>query len=102
MKLNLDTTTDGTSYYVNFTHVRDGDNFHIYIKLEDIKSWESVAMSGDQDRATRWRLTTVQEDTYYTRNNFTEIMRTSYRYPRPADGRNQGRVGDEFLYKKDE
>ena len=102
MKLNLDTTTDGTSYYVNFTHVRDGDNVHTYIKLDDIKSWESVAMSGAHDRATRWRLTTVQGDNYYTLNNFTEIMTTSRRYPGSTDGRGHGRVGDEFLYEEKE
>jgi len=102
VKLNLDTTTDGTAHFVNFTHVRDGENFHIYIKLEDIKSWESVASSSAHDRATRWCLTTAQGDAYYTLNNFTEIMTTSCQYPRLTDGRGHGRVGDQFLYKKDE
>ena len=102
MKLNLDATPESMTYYVNFTHVRDGDNFHIYIKLEDIKCWESVAMSGAHDRSTRWCLTTVQGDTYYTLNNFNEIMTTSTLYPRPSDGKSTGRVPDQCLYQKGE
>lgn len=101
MNLNLDTTTDESEYFINFTHVRDGDNFHIYLKLKDVKSWESVAMSAKADRATRWRLITVQNDVYYTLNNFNEIMTTSRRYPRPNDGKGTGRVGDERLYNKE-
>lgn len=102
MKLNLDATKDSTAYFVNFTHVRDGENFHAYIKLEDIKAWESIARSSKYDRATRWRLLTVQGDVYYTLNNFNEIMTTAQLYPRPTDGKGCGRVGDHYLYKKDE
>jgi len=102
VKLNLDATPQSTAYYVNFTHVRDGDNFHTYLKLEDIKCWESVAMSGAHDRATRWRLVTVQGDIYYTLNTFNEIMTTSRLYPRPSDGNGTGRMGDEYLYEEGE
>lgn len=102
MKLNLDATPEAKAHYVNFTHVRDGENFHIYIKLEDIKCWESVAMSGTHDRATRWCLTTVQGDVYYTLNNFNEIMTTCILYPRSSDGQCQGRVPDRYLYQKGE
>ena len=102
MKINLDTAQEGGAYFVNFTHVREGENYHAYIRLEDVKSWESVAMSSKHDRAARWRLQTVQGDSYYTLNNFTEIMTTSKWYPRSTDGTGQGRVGDDQLYSRSE
>jgi len=101
VKINLETTQEGGAFFVSFTHVRDGENYHAYIRLEDIKSWESVAMSSKHDRATRWRLQTVQGDSYYTLSNFTEIMTTSCWYPRPSDGKGLGRVSDERLYVED-
>jgi len=97
--LNIDDSNDISEYFVNFTHVRDGENYHIYIRLKDIKSWESIARSRDRDRSTRWKLTTTQGDVYYTLNNFSHIMTTSTKYPRPADGSGIGRVGDEQLYR---
>ena len=102
MNLNLDTTPDISEHFVNFTHVRDGDNFHIYIRMRDIKSWESVAMSSKHDRSTRWKLTTIHGDEYFTLNNFSEIMTTCRQYPRPSDGAGTGRVGDSCLYRKGE
>lgn len=98
MKINVDSTREAGANFVDFTHVRNGENYHAFIRLQDIKSWESIAMSGKADRATRWRLTTVQGDVYYTLNNFNEIMTTTRWYPRPSDGRHTGRVGDERLY----
>ena len=98
MKINVDSSQSGGAYFVNFTHVKDGDSYHAYIKLEDIKSWESVAMSGNHDKSTRWKLTTVQGDIYYTLNNFGHIMSTSSWYPRSSDGRGTGRVADCHLY----
>jgi hypothetical protein len=100
--LSLNTDADRSDYFVNFTHVRDGENYHIYLRLEHIKSWEAIAMSGSADRATRWRLTTTQGDTYYTLNNFNDIMTTCKKYPRAGDGNNCGRVGDSYLYRRGE
>ena len=102
MNLNLDTNSASSEYFVIFTHVRDGENYHVYIKLNDIKSWESVAMSSKADRATRWKLTTVQNDVYYTLSNFNEIMTTNRKFPRSKDGRGMGRVGDDWLYGRRE
>jgi hypothetical protein len=98
MKINVDSSQDGGAYFVNFTHVRDGDNYHAYIKLEDIKAWESVAASRRHDRSTRWKLTTTQGDVYYTLNNFDHIMSTSRWFPRPKDGSGSGRISDSYLY----
>jgi len=98
--LNLDDSPDISVYFINFTHVCEGQNYHIYIRLSDIKSWESVAMSTTHDRATRWKLTTNQGDTYYTLNNFNEIMSTVRKYPRAIDGAGHGRVGDDYLYRR--
>jgi hypothetical protein len=99
MNLSLDTSVDEGEYFINFTHVRDGENYHIYLRLKDIKLWESVAMSRSHDRATRWRLETVHGDVYFTLNNFNEIMTTSRKYPRSTDGSGTGRVGDDYLYR---
>jgi len=101
VKINLETTQEGGAFFVSFTHVRDGENYHTYIRLEDIKSWESVAMSRDQNKASRWCLKTAQGDTYYTLSNFNEIMTTSRWYPRLSDGKGLGRVSDERLYVED-
>ena len=102
MNLSLEDTYDGSEYYVNFTHVRGGENYHAYIRLKDIKSWESVAMASSADRSTRWRLTTVQGDEYFTLNTFSHIMETSRKFPRPGDGRGMGRVSDAHLYRENE
>ena len=102
MKINVDSSQDGGTYFVNFTHVRDGENYHAYIKLEDVKAWESVAVSRSANRATRWKLTTVQGDTYYTLNNFDHIMSTSRWFPRPQDGTGSGRISDSYLYQDGE
>lgn len=102
MKINVDTTNPGGAFFVSFTHVRGDENYHTFIRLEDIKSWESVTNSGNADRATRWCLKTIHGDTYYTLSNFNEIMTTSRWYPRPTDGDGLGRVGDNQLYRKGE
>jgi len=102
MKINVESSQSGGAYFVNFTHVKDGDNYHAYIKMEDIKSWESVAMSRKHDKFTRWKLTTIQGDIYYTLNNFGHIMTTSRWYPRPSDGHGTGRVADSYLYDNEE
>lgn len=102
MKINVDTAQQSGAFFVNFTHVRDGENYHTFIRLEDITSWESVASPGNKDRAKRWRLRTRQGDSYYTLSNFNEIMTTSNWYPRPNDGKGLGRVGDDRLYSRDE
>ncbi len=102
MKINVDTAQQSGAFFVNFTHVRDGENYHTFIRLEDIKSWESVAAPGSVDRASRWCLRTTQGDTYYTLNNFNEIMTTSNWYPRTTDGKGLGRVGDDRLYSREE
>ena len=102
MKINLETAQDGGAFFVSFTHVRDGDNYHAYIRLEDIKSWEAAVSSHGDDRATRWSLQTTNGDIYYTLSNFHEIMTTTRWYPRPSDGSGIGRVGDERLYSREE
>ncbi|MAF25060.1 hypothetical protein CL634_05740 [bacterium] len=102
MKINLDSSQEGGTYFVNFTHVENGDNYHTYIKLEDIKSWESIAESGGADRSTRWKLTTIQGDIYYTLNTFNDIMSTTNWYPRPSDGSGHGRLADTHLYRDGE
>jgi len=99
MKINVESSQEAGANFVNFTHVRDGKNFHTYIRLQDIKSWESIAGSGRADRTTRWRLNTVQGDVYYTLNNFNEIMTTNKWYPRHGDGNGVGRVDDRYLYR---
>jgi hypothetical protein len=102
MKINLETAQDGGAFFVSFTHVRDGENYHAFIRLEDIKSWESIVGSGSHDRSSRWRLKTRDGDCYYTLSNFHEIMTTTQWYPRDADGKGMGRVGDERLYRAGE
>lgn len=102
MKINLETPQEKGAFFVSFTHVRDGDNYHAYIRLEDIRSWEASVNSSDADRATRWRLQTTSGDIYYTLSNFHEIMTTTRWYPRPSDGSGMGRVGDERLYSRGE
>jgi len=39
MKINVETAQEGGAYFVNFTHVREGENYHAYIRLEDVKFW---------------------------------------------------------------
>lgn len=102
MRINLDTIQEGGAFFVSFAHVRDGENYHTHIRLEDVKSWEAAAGSQESDRTTRWRLQTTQGDSCYTLSNFHEIMTTSRWYPRPSDGAGQGRVGDDRLYSRDE
>lgn len=102
MKINVDSSQEGGAYFVSFTHVVDGENYHTYLRLEDIKSWTATAMSDHVDRSTRWRLETVNGDNYYTLSNFNEIMTTSKWYPRSTDGRGLGRVGDDHLYRRGE
>lgn len=98
MKINVDSSQEGGAYFVNFTHVSAGKSYHAYIRLNDIKLWESVAMSGGHDKATRWKLITIQGDIYYTLNNFNHIMTTARWYPRDSDGAGQGRIADDCLY----
>jgi len=102
MKINVESTQEGGAFFVNFTHVRDGKNYHTYIRLENIKSWESTTESRQADRATRWILETMQGDRYYTLSNFNHIMSTVTWFPRPSDGRGNGRIGDTYLYDEKE
>jgi len=98
MKINVEAEQQGGAFFVSFTHVRDGENYHAFIRLEDIKSWEAIVGSGNHDRSSRWRLKTNQGDLYYTLSNFHEIMTTSRWYPRSSDGTGIGRLGDDNLY----
>ena len=102
MKINVDSHQEGGAYFVSFTHVANKINYHTYIRLEDIKSWTSVAKSGGADRSTRWLLETKDGDVYYTLTNFNEIMETSKWYPRSTDGRGAGRIADNHLYGEDD
>ena len=102
MKINLETAQEGGAFFVSFTHVRDDENYHTFIRLEDIKSWESIVGSGNPDRASRWCLKTRDGASYYTLSNFNEIMTTSRWYPRPTDGTGIGRLSDQNLFLRGE
>jgi len=100
MKINVEGGTEIGAYFVNFTHVRKGKNYHVYIRMDDIKSFDSDLKS--QNRATRWRLETTSGDVYYTLNSFIDIMDTNRWYPQHREGKKTGFVMNEILYRPEE
>ena len=103
MKINLEAAREEMgAYFVDFTHVRKGKNYHAYIRFNDIKSWEREISNKAQDRATRWRLETVHGDVYYTLNSFIEIMDTNKWFPRRHEGSSNGILSNALLYREEE
>ena len=100
MKINVDAARDEGAYFVDFTYVEDGKNHHAYIRMDDIKSFQSDIKS--QDRATRWRLETASGDVYYTLNSFIDIMDTNRWFPKHREGKRNGFVLNELLYREEE
>ena len=100
MKINVEGTHEPGAYFVNFTYVKKGKNHHAYIRMDDIKSFQSDIKS--QDRATRWRLETTSGDIYYTLNSFIDIMDTNKWFPKHKEGRRNGFVVNELLYRPEE
>jgi hypothetical protein len=100
MKINVEGDTEIGAYFVSFTHVRKGRNYHAYIRMDDIKSFENDIES--QDRATRWRLETNSGDIYYTLNSFMELMDTNSWHPKRREGSKSGFVMRELLYRPTE
>jgi len=100
MKINVDAAREEGAYFVNFTYVKDSKNHHAYIRMDDIKSFQSDLKS--QDRSTRWRLETVGGDIYYTLNSFIDIMDTNRWFPKHREGRKNGFVLNELLYREEE
>ena len=60
MKINVEGTHEPGAYFVDFTYVKNDKNYHAYIRMDDIKSFQVDLKS--QDRSTRWRLETVSGD----------------------------------------
>ena len=100
MKINVEGGHEEGAYFVNFTYVKDSKNHHAYIRMDDIKSFQSDLKS--QDRSTRWRLETVGGDIYYTLNSFIDIMDTNRWFPKHREGRKNGFVLNELLYREEE
>ena len=100
MKINVEGDTEIGAYFVNFTHVRKGRNYHAYIRMDDIKSFEHDIES--HDRSSRWRLETNGGDVYYTLNSFIELMDTNSWYPKRREGAKSGFVMRELLYRPEE
>jgi len=101
MKINVENVAEVGAYFVNFTHVREDKNYHIYMRMDDIKSFESD-VKGQSDRAHRWRLETVHGEIYYTLNTFIDIMDTNRWFPKHCKGEKSGFVVNELLYRPDE
>jgi len=101
MKINVDDAPVPGAYFVNFTHVREDKNYHVYMRMDDIKSFESD-VKGQSDRSHRWRLETVHGDVYYTLNTFIDIMDTNRWFPTRREGEKSGFVVDELLYRPEE
>jgi len=100
MKIDVEGTHEPGAYFVDFTYVENDKNYHAYIRMDDIKSFQSDLKS--QDRATRWRLETVSGDVYYTLNTFIDIMDTNRWFPKHREGRKNGFVVNELLYREEE
>ena len=100
MKINVEGGQDPGAYFVNFTYVHDSKNYHAYIRMDDIKSFQVDLKS--QDRASRWRLETNGGDIYYTLNSFMDIMDTNRWFPKHREGKKSGFVLNELLYRKEE
>jgi hypothetical protein len=90
MKINLESEQQGGSYFVRVDHMRDGSPRTTFLRMEDIKSWESNTKSKVDDRWD-WTLTTVQGDVYHVTDNFRHIMSSADWYPREVDVRKNGR-----------
>ena len=84
MKFNLESEQQGGAYFVQIDHIREGEEYTTFVRMDDIKSWESNRKNkmGDQ---WRWTLTTVQGDVYKVTENFRHIMSTADWYPREVD-----------------
>ena len=100
MKINLEAAREQGAYFIDFTHVRNGKNYHAYIRLNVIKCWEREIES--LDRASRWSLKTIHGDVYYTLNSFHEIMDTNKWYPVLREGKSNGIISHSLLYREDE
>ena len=100
MKINVEGTHEHGAYFVDFTYVHEEKNYHAYIRMDDIKSFQVDLKS--QERATRWRLETVSGDVYYTLNSFIDIMDTNRWFPKHREGRKSGFVVNELLYRPEE
>jgi len=100
MKINVEGTHEPGAYFVDFTYVKNDKNYHAYIRMDDIKSFQVDLKS--QDRSTRWRLETVSGDVYYTLNSFIDIMDTNRWFPEHREGSKSGFVVNELLYRPEE
>ena len=100
MKINVEGTHEHGAYFVDFTYVHEEKNYHAYIRMDDIKSFQVDLKS--QERATRWRLETVSGDVYYTLNSFIDIMDTNRWFPKHREGHKSGFVVNELLYRPEE
>jgi hypothetical protein len=100
MKINVEGAQETGAYFVDFTYVHNSKNYHAYIRMDDIKSFQCDMKS--QDRATRWRLETVSGDIYYTLNSFIDIMDTNRWFPKHREGPKNGFVVNELLYRPEE
>ena len=100
MKINVEGTHEPGAYFVNFTYVHNSKNYHAYIRMDDIRSFQADYKS--QDRATRWRLETTSGEVYYTLNSFMDIMDTNRWFPKHREGRKNGFVVNELLYRPEE
>ena len=100
MKINVEGAPEPGAYFVNFTYVHNDKNYHAYIRMDDIRSFQVDLKS--QDRATRWRLETVSGKVYYTLNSFIDIMDTNRWFPKHREGNKSGFVVNELLYRPEE
>jgi len=100
VKINIDPGHEPGAYFVNFTYVHNSKNYHAYIRMDDIRSFQVDLKS--QDRATRWRLEAAGGEIYYTLNSFVDIMDTNRWFPKRREGRKSGFVVNELLYRPEE
>jgi len=100
MKINVEGGHEEGAYFVDFTYVEKGKNYHAHIRMNDIKSFQVDLKS--QDRSARWRLETVSGEVYYTLNSFIDIMDTNTWFPKHREGRKNGFVVNELLYRPEE
>ena len=90
MKFNLESEQQGGAYFVRVDHIRDGEKLTSFIRMDDVKNWETNSKSkvGDQ---WNWTLTTVHGDVYHVTDNFRHIMSSADWYPREVDVARNGR-----------
>ena len=84
MKFNLESEQQGGAYFVQVDHIRDGEEYTTFVRMDDIKCWESNRKKKVGDHWS-WTLTTVQGDTYNVTESFRHIMSTADWYPREVD-----------------